>query len=290
MKKIVLFIWLMATSSLLAAEPSAYGAGDLESDTPYGLTSGEKQILKNKETLSTLEQSVSTIKQQISTLNERYEGLRSVTEAFGSKIAKIDGKIRELQKSDEAFDEYEKEIADIKNYMNESRELQDQNQAKIKVVLEELSSIIDSINNSYVSKKEFNELKDKIDSLSQEQQKDDLSSKSGAQLLKEGVELFENKSYGKAKQRFEMLIEKHYKPAQSNYYLGEIAYARESYRTAIEHYKTSIGLYDEAEYIPRLLYHTGISFSKLGDSTQAKEFFTALKQGYPDSKEAKSLK
>jgi len=37
--------------SLFSAEESAFGAGDLENPTPYGLTSSEKVILKNKESL-----------------------------------------------------------------------------------------------------------------------------------------------------------------------------------------------------------------------------------------------
>jgi len=41
--------------------------------------------------------------------------------------------------------------------------------------------------------------------------------------------------------------------------------------------------------MPTLLYHTGISFSKLNKTKQAKQFFDALKQSYPNSKEAKSL-
>lgn len=293
MKKISI-LWLVVTSSLLAAEPSAYGAGNLDSTNPYGLTSSEQNILKNKEKVKDLAQGVGSVKIQLSRINENYEGLRSVTEAFGSKISKIDKKINLIENNNTANSEtilnLKEELSDLKTYVNESRTLQDANQEKIKIVLGELGSLIDSINNNYVSKDSFKELEAKVVALSTAKKVKKVSSKSGAVLLKEGVDYFNKKSYDSAKIRFTQLVEKNYKPARSNYYLGEIAYFQKSYSTAIAHYKKSISLYDKADYIPTLLYHTGISFTKLKENSQAKQFFDALKQGYPNSKEAKSLK
>lgn len=292
MKKITT-IWLMVTCSLLANEPSVYGAGNLDSTNPYGLTSSEKHILKNSDKVENLTQGVGSIKIKLNRINENYEGLRSVTEAFGSKIAKIDQKIRVLEenstKKDEATVLMKEEIAVLKTYVNESRALQDANQEKIKLVLGELSSLIDSINNSYVSKETFTKLESQVAKLLSVKKISKVSKKSGATLLKEGTTLFNKKSYSEAKLRFSELIKKNYKPARSNYYMGEIAYFQKSYTTAIEHYKKSISLYDKADYMPALLYHTGISFSKLKKSSQATQFFNALKQGYPNSKEAKSI-
>jgi len=293
MKKISI-LWLVVTSSLLAVEPSAYGAGNLDSTNPYGLTSSEKYILKNKEKVKDLAQGVGSVKVQLSQINENYEGLRSVTEAFGSKIAKIDKKIRLVEENNKAKDEsirnLQQEITDLKTYVNESRILQDANQEKIKIVLGELSSLIDSINDNYVSKDSFKELEAKVIELASIKKAAKVSSKSGSTLLREGVSLFNKKSYKSAKSKFTILVERNYKPARGNFYLGEIAYFQKSYKTAIAHYKKSISLYDKADYIPGLLYHTGISFTKLKDSSQAKQFFDALKQGYPNSKEARSLK
>jgi len=292
MKKLIT-IWLIVTCSLLANEPSVYGAGNLDSSTPYGLTSSEKHILKNRDKVENLEQGVGSVKIKLSQINENYEGLRSVTEAFGSKIAKIDAKIRNIEENsavkDESIVALQQEVVDLKTYVNESRTLQDANQEKIKLVLGELSSLIDSINNNYVSKESFSKLEAQVAKLISAKKISSVSNKSGATLLKEGTALFNKKSYSESKTRFSKLIEKNYKPARSNYYLGEIAYFQKSYKTAIEHYKKSISLYDKADYMPTLLYHTGISFSKLKKSAQATQFFDALKQGYPNSKEAKSL-
>ncbi len=292
MKKIII-IWLMVTCSLLANEPSVYGAGNLDSANPYGLTSSEKHILKNSDKVKNLAEGVGSVKIKLNRINENYEGLRSVTEAFGFKIAKIDQKILALQKKsttkNTTISVLQEEVAELKTYVNESRTLQDSNQEKIKLVLGELSSLIDSINNNYVTKESFAKLELQLATLLSAKKVSSVSSKSGATLLKEGIVLFNKKSYSESKLRFTQLIKKSYKPARSNFFLGEIAYFKKSYTTAIKHYKKSISLYDKADYMPVLLYHTGISFSKLKKSSQATQFFAALKQSYPDSKEAKSL-
>ncbi len=292
MKKIIT-TGLLVTCSLLAQEPSVYGAGNLDSSNPYGLTSSEKHILKNSDKVKDLAQGVGGVKIKLSQINENYEGLRSVTEAFGSKISKIDKKIYDLQENsttkEKSIASLSQEISDLKTYVNESRTLQDTNQEKLKLVLGELSSLIDSINNNYVSKESFLKLERQVAKSQTVKKAPTSSSKSGSTLLREGVNLFNKKSYSKSKVKFTQLVQKNYKPARSNFYLGEIAYFQKSYTTAIEHYKKSISLYDKAEYMPALLYHTGISFSKLKKSSQATQFFDALKQGYPDSNEAKSL-
>lgn len=293
MIKKVIIIWLTATFSLLANEPSVFGAGNLDSAEPYGLTSSEKHIIKNRDKVKDLSSSIASIKRQLSEVDESNEGLRSVMGGFGSKIAKIDNKIRALEekstKKDKAMAALHKEIVELKTYVNESRTLQDKNQERIKLVLGELGSLIDSINNNYVSKESFSKLEAKVDDLLRAKVALKKSSKSSATLLKEGTALFNKKSYEEAKPIFVELLKRNFKPARSNFFLGEIAYFKKQYKRAIEHYKKSISLYDKADYMPTLLYHTGISFSKLNKTKQAKQFFDALKQGYPNSKEAKSL-
>lgn len=280
-------ILLVVSPLLLANEPSVYGAGNLDASSPYGLTSSEKHILKNKKHVKDLEQGVGSVKIKLNQINENYEGLRSVTESIGSKIAKIDKKMLILEQNSKTVNS---EFFDVKKEISEIKRIQDANQEKVKLVLAELSSLIDSINNNYLSKDEFVVLEKKVNSLLKSKKASKLSTKSGATLLKEGRILLSNKKYNSAKIRFEQLIRKRYMPARSTFYLAEVAYFQKNYNTAIKHYKKSISLYDKADYMPTLLYHTGISFSKLKKTTQAKQFFDALKQSYPNSKVAKSLK
>ena len=79
--------------------------------------------------------------------------------------------------------------------------------------------------------------------------------------------------YDDAKKRFTIADAKGYKPAASNYYLGEIAYYTQQYEDAIFYYKKSAGLYDKAEYIDVLLLHTAISLERTGNKEQAKLFY-----------------
>ena len=284
---------LIVTSLLLADEPSVYGAGNLDSSSPYGLTSSEKHILKNSNNVKDLAHGVGSVKIKLSQVNENYEGLRSVTEALGTKIAKVDEKIRLLKvdydKNNELHDSLKEEMLILKNYVNESRTLQNLNQDKIKLVLGELGSLIDSINNNYVSKESFLKLELKVNKLLNRKKISKLSKKSGTLLMQEGTSFLNKGSYEEANSRFIQLIKINYRPARSNFYLGEIAYLKKLYKSAIKYYKKSIALYDKADYMPKLLYHTGVSFSKLKNNAKAKQFFDALRDGYPDSKEAKSI-
>lgn len=292
MKKTIFL--LVAPLVLLANEPSAYGAGDLESSTPYGLTSSEKHILKNKQEVKSLDKKVGGVKVKLSQITENYEGLRSVAEAINTKISKIDSKILNLNaKIDTNTTSLSQEIAELQVYVQESRELQIKNQESVKLVLTEMSSLIDSINTNYVSKKSFASLEAKVAKILKQQSAKKIAKTAtkidGASLIKEATNAFNAKKYDNAKKKFTELVNRNYKPARSNYYLGEIAYFQKSYTAAIKHYKKSLSLYDKASYIPRLLYHTGISFNKLGKATEGSRFFDALKNGYPESKEAKSL-
>lgn len=70
--------------------------------------------------------------------------------------------------------------------------------------------------------------------------------------------------------------------------LGEISYFGKSYGEAIKYYQTSISHSQTQPYTPKLLYHTAISFDKIGDTNSANKFYNALKSAYPNSKEAKS--
>ena len=112
-------------------------------------------------------------------------------------------------------------------------------------------------------------------------------SKSNKQLIAEVRVLFKKDYFTKALPILDYLIEKNYKPAECNYYLGEINYYRKRYKDALHYFKTSMMLYDKASYLPKLLLHSAISFDKTGDSENAENFYTTLIEIYPDTPEAK---
>ena len=114
------------------------------------------------------------------------------------------------------------------------------------------------------------------------------TSKDQASILKDADALYAKKDYSGAKERYNYLVSKNYKPAKANYMLGEISYFSGSYAEAINYYKKSISHNESQDYTPKLLYHTAISFDKIGDKDSANKFYKALKASYPDSKEAKA--
>lgn len=307
-KQILFFSTVLLPLAVLSNEPSAYGAGDSDVKSSYnGITSSQKKIFQDNEKVTNTNQHVVNVRSEAGNSSEQYEGVRSIMDGYGNKIARMDERIRLLEKTN---DELKTENNQLKEYVAEGRKLQNDNQEKIKVVLGELGSLIDSINKNYVPKDKFDQLANEVkgktpsktttptpDTTKKETTKDikpvtskELSTKDSATLIKEADDLYEKKSYNEAKVLYGELLNRNYKPAKVNFNLGEIAYTQKSYTSAIEHYKTSISLAEKTAYAPTLLYHTGSSFEKLSKSKEAQTFYKALKDTYPDSPEAKKVK
>ncbi len=294
MKQIVLLIFITVFS--YSSEPSAFDAGDLNIAHPYGLTSNEKVILKNKKEVKTLSTNVGFVKSELSSMQEKIDGIRSVVESQNSIISKINKKIYLLQQNDTNISS---RLQNITNDLNSTKELQNQNYQKIKLVLSELSSLIDSINNSYVSKDNFNnkltllenKFNQKIAELQKQSFRKNLSLETGSKVFSKAKKLYKQKMYSKAKLFFQESIKKKHLPATSSFYLGEIDYANKDFPGAINYYKKSISLYSKtAWFTPTLLFHTYLSFKKLGDKKNAYRFKKILINKYPKSKEAKKAK
>jgi TolA-binding protein len=276
MKKIILFISLVISCSF--AETSAFGAGSLDSDNPYGLSESEKIIFENKKRIRFQEQ-------KISELSEQIEGMRSVIESVSVKLGRTGERISELDK--QSVDIAQSELETIKNDISELKRVQSENYQKINSVLKKLSSMIDKIDSDYVTHQELQS----TTTVKKKSNKPKKRSKlSNSQKLKDAVALYRKDYYTKAQPIFMELAEKSYKPATTNYYLGEISYYKKRYSDAIVYYKKSVGYYDKASYMPTLLLHTGISFEKLNDYENRDKFLHALISSYPNSSEAKIAK
>jgi TolA-binding protein len=307
-KQILLYSLVLLSTAALANEPSAFGNGNSNdtaiqaptSNSTYSITSSDVVAPKNSQKIE--KNSTPAIRSESSnngSSSEQYDILRSIMESYEAKIAKQDDRLRQL----------EEENKKLQTYVEESRSIQNDNQEKIKAVLGELGSLIDSINKDYVPKSKFDQLYNEVHgnksaktsaTTSEPAKKDtpkektpsakELSGKDSATLLKEADALYDKKSYSDAEVYYKELLNRNYKPAKVNFTLGEIAYSKKSYSSAIEHYKASIALFDKASYIPTLLYHTGSSFEKLGKNKDAQNFYKALKENYPTSPEAKKVK
>jgi len=302
MKRSVLVVLLTTAVPLLliSAEPSAFGAGDLSNPEPYGLTSNEKVILDNKDKLRKVVVKSNNQANEVDSLRERIDGLQSIIESLSRKAHNNKITLNRLNEESalksENSDEYEKRLSEVVGSNSENIE-------KTKVVMSEMSLLIDSINKDYVTKKEFNSLVNDVNSFkaliakelkssskAKKPAKSKLSSMPNAEIYKQAQAYFDKKWYTNAIEYYEFLITKNYKPAYAHYMVGEMNYRRKNYANAITYYKKSASLYSDASYMPKLMLHSAIAMKKTGDTKNANTFFSAVVAKYPQSTEAKEAK
>lgn len=302
MKRSVLVVLLTTAVPLLliSSEPSAFGAGDLSNPEPYGLTSNEKVILDNKTNLRKVVVKSNNQANEVDSLRERIDGLQSIIESLSRKAHNNKITLNRLNEESalktENSDEYEKRLSEVVGSNSENIE-------KTKVVMSEISLLLDSINKDYVTKKEFNSLVNDVNnfkaliakelkssSKAKKSTKSKLASMSNAEIAAQAKAYFNKKWYTNAIENYEFLVKKNYKPAYGNYMLGEMNYRRKNYSNAITYFKQSASLYSDASYMPKLMLHSAISMHKTGDKNNAQTFFSAVVAKYPQSSEATEAK
>jgi len=120
----------------LYAEKSAFGAGDLNNPSPYGLTKAEKYILDNKETISDIEGTVRKNRSRISSLEESFSGVKSIVEGLNERGQSEKLELQSLKGSS----------AEMNQKIDDIIVRHDENIKQLKTVMGELSSPIDTIN------------------------------------------------------------------------------------------------------------------------------------------------
>jgi len=292
--KVLLLLSTVFPILLLSAEPSAFGAGDLNSQTPYGLTSNEKVILDTKNRLRKVSVKSNNQGNQLDSLRERIDGLQSIIESLSRKAhnnkINLNRQLQENEKYTQNNSEYENRLSEILK----ANELAISQQ---KIVINEMSKLIDVINAQYVSKEEFNTLVNDVNNFKDLIAKElgtrnkkaatsKFKSKSSATIATEAKAFYKKKYYTKAIESYEYLIKKNYKSAYAHYMIGDMNFKRKNYSNAISYYKKSSSLYSKASYMPKLMLNTAISMSKTGDEAHADAFFNAVVSKYPSSAEA----
>ena len=319
MNKIFIFIVLLATNAL-TAEVSVFGAGDLNSPNPYGLTKTEKHILKNKQELGSMDTKVKSVKSTIESMYERMDGLESIYEGdsqkLNSTVIKLNKLLLDFEINQNETTSSSEEILKLKEVSKQILTMQEdiskenkENLKNLKNALSKLTKTINSINKTYISDREFKKnmkqfitrsefeslkksldiksnYKNKASTKSKKAIKSKLTADDKKSMLVKAKSFFEKDYFTKAIPIFENLILQEYKPAESNFYLGEIWYYRKKYDKAIVYFKQSAMLYDKASWMPKLLLHSAISFEKTGDLQNAANFYDTLVNLYPDSNEA----
>lgn len=300
-KSIILSI--LTTSALFSAEVSVFGAGNLDSPNPYGLSQSEKKILETKSKVDSVDTSVRVVKSDIQLLNERLQGLESIFEGEGNKLNEVSFNLNNVQALNA---KNQTDIESLKSVVNQLLQMQEENLkniSELKKAISEVAKQSDEINKNYLSRSEFEKnmkqfvTKQDIpqattvsNATSSVATSSEFDKKSKNELFDEAKSLFDRKFYTQAIPMFEYLVENRYKPAESNYYLGQMWFVRKDYEKAISYFKTSALLYDKGYWMPQLLLNSAISFQNTKDIDNASKFYNTLIQAYPDSKEAAEAK
>jgi len=289
MRSLVVFTLLY--SSLLAAEPSVFGAGDLTNPNPYGLTHEEKLLLENKKEIQGIAQKNNMQSAKVESVSERLDGMQAIIEGLGQSVN--DQRIV-LQKIEESLSGSDQNLSDIVESLHKQSDANSENITQLKTLVEELSKTVDGINGSYVTKEEFGalikQLKISLPVVSSSSPVAASKKIDNATLEKEAKKLFNQKKYDEAVSSFEMMVQKKYKVPEANFWIAETYFERQKYKEAIQYYKQSASGNDKATYLPTLLLHTGISMEKNGDVTNAKAFYKATVSKYSATGAAQEAK
>lgn len=312
---------LVVSSIAIAEEVSVYGNSN--SNSSYGLNSSEKHIIKNQAKIGELTSSVGDLKTLLNSINRRLEGLESTYEGDSVKINSTSKKV------DDLISRYNSSL-DVDSNSASSNASGDTELSttvnNLKTAVAKLSTLINKINSEYVSsnelqknmqqfitREEFEALKKSMGVKTSAVTPTKTTDKKGAniatvttdpnsdfgelktaedraKLLDSAKKDFQAKNYNGAILKYEKLVELNYKPAEGNFYLGEMWYIRKKYDQAIGHFKKSAMLNDKAAYMPSLLLHSAISFENTKDKENAKNFYSTLVDLYPTSSEAKEAK
>lgn len=294
---VIAFLAVFLPYSLIGAEPSAFGAGDLNNPKPYGLTSSEEILLENKQNLRKVVVKTNNQANEVDSLRERIDGLQTIIESISATSRNNKLILKELDKKNSEdvknSSEYDKRLTEL--IQANSKEIE-----KINLLLNEMSKLIDTINTTYVTKNEFNSLVSEVNKFkdlvakelkeSSKPKKSSSNNLSTSDIAAKAKSLYDKKLYTEALEQYDYLIKKNYKPAQSHYMVGEIEYYRKNYAEAIAYFKKSATLYNKASYMPVLMLHTAIAMDETGDKKNAKSFYNAVISSYPDSTAAKTAK
>ena len=246
---------------LLNAEQSVYSDSDFI-DTDKVVKQNSREIF--------------ILKQKIGQLKEQIEGLKSIIKSQTNQISTLKQKTNN-------------NLVDIVNKLSQRVATLESKPATVVTKVVKETAPREEIDGTLGDKPaKVKEPKTKIkDALAE-----DIPSKklSKEEMYKQAVIDFSNKRYTKAKSVFSKLLSKGYKKDSSSFYLGEIAYRRGQYKSAIVDYQKSATINENASYMDKLLLHTAISLKKIGKSSEAKSFFQAIVDSYPNSSSAREAK
>lgn len=357
MRKLLLISTI--ASSLLCSEVSVFDAGNLDIKNPYGLTSAEKHIAKNKQEIESVETKVNNLKVKVDDIGVKFDGVASIVESNNDKVNELSMRNVELTKKldvqNSEISILKSNIESLRSYLEQTNKTYNDNTNVLKNLISDLSKAVSEINKNYVSTKEFKtnleqlaNMKKEALKLEQTHNSDQTTTKESTSTKKESTkkqktieaktetkvqdvqkentkladvkkenvetvsasnektngntfarkstkEIFElskkfmiSKEYDKAIEGFNLMVDKNYKAAESNYQIGLAKFEQKEYEGAIDFFRKSAILNDNATYMPNLLLKSAESFEATNNEKNAKKFYSALSETYPKSKEAET--
>jgi len=310
MKKIILTLVILI-GNIIASEPSAFKAGDLDNPNPYGLTPAEKKIVEQNKNLQNISQTVFDSNQTQIELRNELEGIKSLLGGINEKQFKFSS-LLDSDKNGSLKDANTK-IETLSKKLEENFKLQNENYDKIMTTLAQVAKMLDD---NYVSKeqlklnmgKHYKELKIKDSNKSAIEpavkkeeanvtkaetnttetnattKKESVKEPSDDELFKQAEKAYKSNKHGDAKIKLTKLIEKKYsKKALVHFYLGEIEYKSQNFKEALNHFQESINTDDKSTFLPLMLFHSALSLEKLGDKAGAKKILESLVKTYPNN-------
>ena len=302
MYKLILILLVFCSTLLNSKEISVFGAGDITSSNPYGLTKAEKSIYNNKRKLESLTYKYNSLKTNLDELSQKLQGINSVYESDSENLNKtrksilnIDSNINVNKSNIENLQHVSKinsdSIISLERRIDNFITVQSENNKNVENSLKRITYLLNKINKDYTSKKKFNELVEFVNgknNLNKSKKVKKHSKRlSNKEKLKKAIAMVDRIYLTKSIPLWNDLLLANYKVDKVHFYLGEVRFGKKQYKKAISHYKKSMMLNDEAAYIAKLLLHSAISFEKTHDKENAVNFYTTLIDAYENTKEAK---
>jgi len=277
MKKALFFLPLI----LLASDINPFGAGNVNSNNPYGLTPDEKAIVANKKSISKLEYETEQINSSLNTLKLR---MNSYDEVINGKLASFNTILNELNQTKSNYLALKSKINDMNETVNNLENRINSIENEISTIKQTLKTVVETQNkNMEYIKNTITDIYSQLKKI-----KKPLNVKVA---FNKGRNLFFAGKLNKAKEYFLYSLSKNHLPATSAYYLGEISFKEHNYKKALGYYKKSITFYPKkTSFTSTLLYHTAISFEKSGNKKLAKLTLKKIISDFPNSKYANLAK
>lgn len=288
------YITFFSLILFLNAEPSAF---ELQS----GAT---KNDISNLQLSSRNLQGIATdLQNRLKNTEQIQEGLKTLLEGQNFKIKKIDDSFiilqngfNGLQNQFESANERAKEQNQDIEVLKAQLLAQQEEIKKIQYSIQEINKVMTENNNSIIQQltlmsqfleKTQNNLPALSEEKNESKKEENQIPKTSKQKFSDAKSFVRKKEFNSAEEILNELIQEKYKVAECYYILGDIAYRKKEYKSALDLYKKSATLDENASYMPTLLWRTAWSFKYLKDEKNYQNFIALLARTHPDSEQGK---